>query len=136
MPLDLGRPIWVEATDVDPVQHLHHVVSDAPGEDDELSAAVVRIMAVPMDPRRPLWEMWQVDGLSAGRWAVVLKAHHTMVDGRTGADLVQVLLADEPTARPPRLAPAALHPAPSTAGLLADLASWLVTSPSGPCGSW
>lgn len=148
MPLDLGRPVWVDAGELRPGDHLHHVDLEAPGGDAELSAEVVRIMAVPMDPCRPLWELWQVDGLSAGRWAVVLKAHHTMVDGRTGADLVRMLLTDAPDAGPAGDArevgvaaedaedalsrdavPGALHRVPSRTALLADLASWLVHLP-------
>lgn len=129
MPLELGRPIWVEATDLDPGEHLHHAVLGAPGDDDRLSEAVARIMASPLDPRRPLWEIWQVDGLSAGRWAVVLKAHHTMVDGRTGADLVQTLLSDRSTAPPPRTVGATPRPVPTRAALLTDLASWFLALP-------
>lgn len=65
MPLGLGRPIWVDVGAPDPSEHLHHVDLEAPGGDSELSALVVRIMAMPMRPRRPLWELWQVDGLQA-----------------------------------------------------------------------
>ena len=135
MPLELGRPIWVESN-VDPEAHLHHAVLEAPGHDDQLSEAVVRIMASPMDPGRPLWGLWQVDGLSAGRWAVVLKAHHTMVDGRTGADLVQTLLTERPAdplvpaVRAVRSAP---RPVPTRSELLTELltelAAWLLTLP-------
>ncbi|GAA2477258.1 wax ester/triacylglycerol synthase family O-acyltransferase [Terrabacter carboxydivorans] len=150
MPLDLGRPIWVDAGELRPEEHLHHVVLEAPGGESELSAEVVRIMAASMDPRRPLWELWQVDGLSAGRWAVVLKAHHTMVDGRTGADLVRRLLTESPDASDAGTAgdasepgdvvdaedalsrdavQGAPHRVPSRTALLADLASWLVHLP-------
>jgi diacylglycerol O-acyltransferase len=134
MPLELGRPIWVESN-VDPEAHLHHAVLEAPGHDDQLSEAVVRIMASPMDPGRPLWGLWQVDGLSAGRWAVVLKAHHTMVDGRTGADLVQTLLTERPADRPlqpvraERADRATPRPVPTRTALLTDLASWFLTLP-------
>jgi diacylglycerol O-acyltransferase len=54
--------------------------------------------------------MWRVAGLSDGRWALVLKAHHTMVDGRTGADLVRMLLTDAPVLRAPGAPVAASRP--------------------------
>lgn len=129
MPLELGRPIWVDAPDVDPAEHLHHATLAAPGHDDQLSEVVVRIMASPMDPRRPLWEIWQVDGLSAGRWAVVLKAHHMMVDGRTGADLLQMLLTNTPTGLPRRDVEASARQAPTRTALATELAAWIVMLP-------
>jgi diacylglycerol O-acyltransferase len=74
--------------------------------------------------------MWQVDGLAGGRWAVVVKAHHTMVDGRSGADLVQSLLTDMPDAPPPpRPAVVDARPAPSLVALGGDLLEWLLLLP-------
>ena len=124
MPLGLGRPIWVDAEGFDASDHVHRARLDEPGSDDQLRAAVARLMAPRLDPRRPLWEVWQVDGLTGGRWAVVAKAHHTMVDGRSGVGLVQALLADAP-GRVPAAAPAAQpRPKPSTVQLAVDLPIW------------
>jgi len=81
-----------------------------PPGDQSLRALVAQVMAPHLDANRPLWQMWQVDGLAGGRWAVVVKAHHTMVDGRSGADLVQCLLTGLTDAPPP---PAAVVHAPS-----------------------
>lgn len=97
-------------------------------------------MAPRLDASRPLWEVWQVDGLAGGRWAVVAKAHHTMVDGQSGVDLVQALLADVPDAAPPptpptpppppsRPAVVGSRPSPSLVGLVGDLLAWLVLLP-------
>ena len=96
MPLDLGRPIWVDAGGFEPADQVHHTVLPAPGDESQLRAVVARLMVPRLDASRPLWEVWQVDGLAEGRWAVVVKAHHTMVDGRSGVDLVQALLAAAP----------------------------------------
>jgi diacylglycerol O-acyltransferase len=60
---------------------------------------------------------------------VVAKAHHTMVDGRSGADLVQSLLTSVPDAPPPRAAIVDARPAPSLVGLVGDLLAWLVLLP-------
>jgi diacylglycerol O-acyltransferase len=108
MPLDLGWPIWVDATDFRPADQVRHAVLDA---------------------NRPLWQMWQVDGLAGGRWAVVVKAHHTMVDGRSGADLVQSLLTGRPDALSPPAAVEHAPPAPTLVGLVGDLVAWLVCLP-------
>jgi diacylglycerol O-acyltransferase len=96
MPLDLGRPIWVDAPDSDPADRIHHVSLDASGAsgatasagDDRLRTLVCELMGRRLDPGQPLWELWQMDGLTGGRWAVIAKAHHTMVDGQSGSDLV------------------------------------------------
>ena len=129
MPLDLGRPIWVDAEDFDPASHLHHVEVDAPGDEPQLRTLVAQIMRPRLDADRPLWELWQVDGLSQGRWAVVVKAHHTMVDGRSGADLVASLLTSRPDAAPRSTSVVAPLPTPSLAQLVGDLAEWLILLP-------
>jgi len=129
MPLDLGRPIWVDAAGFDPADQVHHAVLDPPGDESQLRAWVARIMVPRLDADRPLWEMWQVDGLAGGRWAVVAKAHHTMVDGQSGADLIQTLLSGVPGVPPPRAAVVDARPAPSLVGLVGDLVAWLVLLP-------
>lgn len=129
MPLDLGRPIWVDAAGFDAADHVHHAALDAPGDESQLRALVARLMVPRLDANRPLWEMWQVDGLAGGRWAVVAKAHHTMVDGRSGADLVQCLLTSVPDASSQRTVAVDARPAPSLGGLVGDLLAWLVLLP-------
>jgi diacylglycerol O-acyltransferase len=132
MPLDLGRPIWVDSEHFEVAEHLHHAVLDPPGDDAQLRAMVVWIMAERLDAGRPMWEMWQVDGLSGGRWAVIAKAHHAMVDGRSGTDVVQSVLDPEPTATAaarPEALPAELRPAPSRGTLAALGATWLLSLP-------
>ncbi len=132
MPLDLGRPIWVDSEHFAVAEHLHHAVLDPPGDDAQLRAMVLWIMAERLDVGRPMWEMWQVDGLSGGRWAVIAKAHHAMVDGRSGTDVVQSVLDPEPTATGawrPVARPVAPRPAPTRAALAASGATWLLSLP-------
>ena len=61
-----------------------------------------RLMSQPLDRERPLWETWLVEGLEGGRWALVLKIHHCMVDGIAGVELLTVLLDPEPARRAER----------------------------------
>ena len=51
-----------------------------------------------MDRSRPLWEYWFCEGLADGRWALLSKIHHSMVDGVSGTDLYRLVL--DPTAEP------------------------------------
>ena len=76
-------------------------------------------MAQPLDRRRPLWEMWVIEGASAGRWGLICKLHHCMVDGISAGDLLAVLLDPQPrtpASTPDRWQPS---PEPSSASVLA-----------------
>lgn len=129
MPLDLGRPIWVDAQDFAPGAQVHRTELAGPGDEQQFRELVARVMAPRLDPSRPLWEVWQVSGLSGGRWAVVVKAHHTMVDGVSGADLLGCLLSDEPAAPPGVGQVSDALRAPSLVQLAGDLAGWLLRLP-------
>ncbi|MFZ1411148.1 MAG: wax ester/triacylglycerol synthase domain-containing protein, partial [Micropruina sp.] len=129
MPLDLGRPIWVDAENFEPERHLRHAALEAPGSESQFTALVAQIMAPRLDAARPLWELWHVDGLSGGRWAVVVKAHHTMVDGQSGADLVASLLSGAPSGPLRLLTVPEPLPAPTAVRLGVDLVEWLAMLP-------
>jgi diacylglycerol O-acyltransferase len=104
-PLELGRPVWVDDERFEPRRHLRHAVLPAPAGAAALDALVGRIMSPVLPRDRPLWELWIVEGLAEGRWALVSKVHHAMVDGVAGVDLQTTLLeaardAPLPAARP------------------------------------
>ena len=82
-PLDLRRPEWRRAL-VDFDYHVRRTAVPAPGRRRQLEALVGRIMSTPLDPDRPLWEAWIVEGLHGGQWALVFKVHHSIVDGVGG----------------------------------------------------
>ena len=85
-----------------------------------MRALVGRVMSQNLDRAKPLWEMWIVEGLGDGRWALLSKVHHCMVDGVAGTDLLTVLLDTEPD--PQRPAPASWTPErqPGSVRLLTD----------------
>ncbi len=122
VPMDLARPIWVDDPDFALSYHVRHTALPAPGGDAELQALVGRLMSQPLDHRRPMWEMWQIDGLSDGRWAVVSKVHHCLVDGIAGTDLVATILNLTPDEEPGAWQPWTPVPGPSTAALVRDAA--------------
>ena len=64
--------------------HIRREVLPPPGDGASLRRLVMRILARPLDMRRPLWEMTIVTGLHGDRVVLVNRAHHAMVDGRTG----------------------------------------------------
>ena len=50
-----------------------------------------------MNRDRPLWEYWFCEGLADGRWALLSKLHHSLVDGVSGTDLYRLVLDPTPT---------------------------------------
>jgi diacylglycerol O-acyltransferase / wax synthase len=103
-PLGLGRPVWVADADFAIDYHLRRTALPSPGGEAELRRLVARVMSQRLDRTKPLWEMWVVEGLADGRWGLVSKVHHCMVDGVSGAELLAVLMdltPDQPATEPP-----------------------------------
>jgi diacylglycerol O-acyltransferase / wax synthase len=98
VPLNLGRPVWVDDPHFNLTYHLRHSALPAPGTDEILRRTAARIFAHHLDRRKPLWEIWMVEGLSDGRWALLSKVHHCMVDGVSATDLMTVMFDDAPAA--------------------------------------
>jgi diacylglycerol O-acyltransferase len=100
VPFELGRPVWVDDPHFNIQYHLRHTALPAPGGEAELRRLVGRVMAQQLDRTKPLWEIWVVQGLDRGRWAVLAKTHHAMVDGVSGTDLLSVIMdaGPEPSA--------------------------------------
>jgi diacylglycerol O-acyltransferase / wax synthase len=95
VPLELGRPVWVDDPHFNLAYHVRHTALPAPGGDEELCHLMGRLMSQRLDRDRPLWEAWVVEGLADERWALISKVHHCMVDGVSGVDLLSVLLDTE-----------------------------------------
>lgn len=88
----LRQPVWVDDERFDLDFHLRRAGLPAPGTDRELKVLAGRLLSQRLDRSRPLWEMYLVDGLTDERVAMVLKAHHCMVDGVAGMQLLMALL--------------------------------------------
>ena len=95
VPLALGRPAWVDDPHFNLEYHVRRTALPAPGGDEELRNLVGRVMSQQLDRAKPLWEMWVAEGLGDGRWAVISKVHHCMVDGVSGTDLMTVILGKD-----------------------------------------
>jgi len=92
VPFELGRPVWVDDPHFDLLYHVRHTALPAPGDDATFCRLMGRIMSQPLDRDRPLWEAWLVEGLEGGRWALIFKVHHCMLDGIAGVGLLTVVL--------------------------------------------
>lgn len=92
VPLNLAHPVWVDDPHFDLGAHIRREVLAPPGDGATLRKLVMRILARPLDMRRPLWEMTIVTGLRGGRVVIVNRAHHAMVDGVSSVDILTLLL--------------------------------------------
>jgi diacylglycerol O-acyltransferase len=101
VPFDLAPPAWVDDPDFDVRWHIRNTALPRPGGDAEIGRFLSRVMSSRMDRARPLWEYWFCEGLSGGRWALLSKLHHSMVDGVSGTDLYKLVLDPTPTPTPP-----------------------------------
>jgi diacylglycerol O-acyltransferase / wax synthase len=129
VPFALARPVWVDDPHFNLSYHVRRTALPTPGGDQELLTLVGRVMSQNLDRAKPLWEMWVVEGLEDGRWALLSKVHHCMVDGIASTDLMSVLLdaeRDPELARPDSWAPG---PMPGAARLLAGALVEQATSP-------
>ena len=104
VPFRLGRPVWVEDPDFDLRYHVRRTALPAPGGDRQLADLMARVMSQRLDRDHPLWEYWVAEGLPEGRWALISKVHHCMVDGVSGTDLYRVIFDFSPEPSPPAAA--------------------------------
>jgi diacylglycerol O-acyltransferase / wax synthase len=122
VPLGQGRPVWVDDPHFNLRYHVRHTALPRPGGDNELKRLAGRVFSQALDRSRPLWELWLVEGLAGGRFALLSKTHHALVDGVSGVDIATVLFDTSPDPLP--VAPPeqewVARPLPSQAQLLAD----------------
>lgn len=94
-PLGLGDPRWADDHGFDIARHVHQVTVEAPGGAGELRALAGTLLSAPLDPARPLWRLYLVDGLARGEFALVGQAHHALVDGIAAIEVAMLLFAPE-----------------------------------------
>jgi diacylglycerol O-acyltransferase / wax synthase len=130
VPLQILRPGWSDDEHFEIGYHIRHAAVPKPGGARQVRWLAGRIYAQPLNRTRPLWEAWLLTGLEGGRWAILNKVHHCMVDGLGGSDLMAELFDLSPDAGPPVQPPAwQPQPGPSLAGTLASGVRGAVTGP-------
>ena len=132
VPLSLDTPVWVDDPDFDISNHLLRAALPKPGGDRELQDLIGRVFSRQLDRRRPLWEIYIVEGLEDGRWALMTKSHHAMVDGISNLELATILLdvEAEPSERPFGVSRWEARESPTAMGLLIDSLRQRVTRPA------
>src|SRR5580692_10405756 len=130
VPFGLHHPVWVDDPDFELDDHFTRASLPSPGGKAELDAFVASVMSRRLDPDRPLWEMYVVEGLAGERTALIAKVHHAILDGVSGASVLAAFLDLTPRTRivelPPEWDPA---PLPSNTQMLRHAASSLTRQP-------
>jgi WS/DGAT/MGAT family acyltransferase len=131
VPFGLHHPLWVEDPDFDLDYHVRRSSVPAPGGPHELSALVGDVAGRPLDLDRPLWEMHVVEGLESGHFAMIVKLHHAVIDGASGAEVLAAFFDLGPGGRSVVAPAPAWEPEelPSERDLLADALSSLTRQP-------
>lgn len=99
VPGRVANPVWVDDESFDVTYHVRRSALPSPGSSAQLRELVSRIMSRPLDMHRPLWEMYLIEGLEDGQFAILAKSHHAMVDGLAAVDIGQVILDVGPEPR-------------------------------------
>lgn len=97
VPFGLDHPYWINDPDFDLDFHVRHLGLAPPGSQEQLSEQVARIFGRALDRTRPLWEVYVIEGLDDGRWALMTKFHHSTLDGAAGVIMLQMLTETDPT---------------------------------------
>ena len=102
LPLDIDRPYWIDDPYFDLEYHVRGIALPRPGNWHQLCAQAARILSRPLDPTKPLWEIYFVEGLEdiadtpPGSFGIITKLHHAAVDGVAGLELSSVLHTQSP----------------------------------------
>jgi diacylglycerol O-acyltransferase / wax synthase len=129
VPLQLGRPVWVDDPHFNILYHVRHTAVPDPGSDEQLRNLAGRVLGQRLDMSKPLWELWLVEGLADNRWALISKVHHAMVDGIAGTDLMQLIFDLEPDATHDEPRDWTPQRSPSSLGMVARAVTETVTHP-------
>jgi diacylglycerol O-acyltransferase / wax synthase len=122
VPFEQGRPVWTDDPHFNPHYHIRHTALPRPADDQALKRLAGRLFSQRLDRSKPLWEIWLVQNMSGGRFALIAKTHHALVDGVSGVDVTTVLFdaAREPAPVAGPAAPWVAKPLPGPAKLLGE----------------
>jgi WS/DGAT/MGAT family acyltransferase len=100
VPLGQGRPVWADDPHFNPYYHIRHTALPKPADDASLKRLAGRLFSQRLDRSKPLWEIWLVQSMAGGRFALIAKTHHALVDGISGVDITTVLFDTAPEPAP------------------------------------
>jgi WS/DGAT/MGAT family acyltransferase len=100
-PFDIMWPVLVTDRRFDLDRHVSRVALPSPGSPDQFDDLISEFLSRPLVPTRPRWQLLIIEGLQDGRAAALLKVHHSLADGVSGAETFASLFDISPEVRPP-----------------------------------
>ncbi len=91
----LHWPKWLDDESFEIGHHVRAAALPSPAGEPELRDWAGEYFSQRLDRARPLWEIVVIE-LADGRWAMVTKTHHCMVDGVGSVDIGHTILDQEP----------------------------------------
>ncbi|MGB1287232.1 MAG: wax ester/triacylglycerol synthase domain-containing protein [Aggregatilineales bacterium] len=110
-PMNLGEPTWAFDPSFDVRNHMFQLELDNPGNDIQLRKLCGELVSGMLDRDKPLWELYQINGLADGKTAILFKVHHCMVDGISAVELFALMMDFTSDVSEPRRKPI-YHPPP------------------------
>lgn len=104
IPADLDYPYWVDDTSFDIDYHVRHLALPHPGDWRQFCIQIARLHSRSVDTRRPLWEIYVIEGLNAlpdlpkGSFALYFKVHHCAMDQFTAMEFINSIHEHSPNA--------------------------------------
>jgi len=96
VPFQIHHPVWIEDSHFAIERHVHEAELPGPGSREQFAHLAAAIASVPLDRSRPLWDMTVVEGLADERIGLVIKVHHSAMDGSAGIEILYALFDLEP----------------------------------------
>ncbi|RMI33541.1 wax ester/triacylglycerol synthase family O-acyltransferase [Nocardia stercoris] len=104
--LELRAPTWEPDPRFDVAHHIRWTALPAPADLPQLYELVAADIAERLDRDHPLWQCTVVERVGADSWAVIVKAHHVLLDGISGIELFDALSDRAPAPAAPPQPPA------------------------------
>lgn len=95
----LGLPRWKLADEIDMNYHVRHIVLPAPGTMQQLRELLEVLHTDRLPRERPMFQVWVIDGLEGGCFAVYPKMHHSIIDGQSAVMRVIGSLSEMPSSK-------------------------------------
>jgi diacylglycerol O-acyltransferase len=111
-PLGVAHPTWEDDPRFDVRNHVDERDLPAPGDERALSRTCGELFCELLPRDRPVWHLTVLRGYAEGGTVIFLKLHHSMVDGVSSVELIDLLHSTERGAPPPRPPAAPWQPRP------------------------
>jgi WS/DGAT/MGAT family acyltransferase len=90
--MNVDIPVWVDDDSFDINFHVKRAALPGKGTKKQLCDYIERVFSRQLDRRHPLWELFYIENIEGGKWGLLTKTHHALVDGLSALELATVLM--------------------------------------------